>query len=204
MRKIARAGCPASLVEKGDEWTMEWERRVAAEPGCEFRWPQYQKERLNKLLETPLGEMTQEHCAFCDGPFVESHRTIEHFKPKKRFPGDAYKWDNLFPACSRCQNSKMDNWDELLLKPDDTEYKFHDYFFCDVSSGKIEPNPAASSEERARAKATVKIYDLNAPERKSARRHELKGFLARKINGEDIILDEFNYRFFIEACALDG
>ncbi len=200
MRKVERAACPAPLVEKGDEWTAAWCRSMESDTGAQFRWPQYRNKPLNKVLEEPLGEMTQEHCAFCDGPFVESRRTVEHFRPKKKFANQAFEWGNLFPACDACQAAKLEKWNEFLLKPDDASYVFDEYFFCDADSGALIPNPAANDDNKARAKITIEIYGLNSPGRRTARLEQWKSFRARRALKEDVVLDDFNYRFFLDAC----
>ena len=73
--------------------------------------------------------MTQRHCAFCDGPLgIESRETVEHFRPKSKFPELAFAWENLFPCCDVCQSHKGERFDLHLLKPDDDDYHFERYF----------------------------------------------------------------------------
>jgi len=201
MRRIVRTECPDVLEKKGAEWTAHWVTRVAEDRSCDFHWPQFESQKLNHILEEPLGAMTQNHCAFCDGSFTESLRTIEHFKPKKSFPAEAFAWENLFPACDRCQGTKLESFDERLLKPDAEGYAFEDYFICDADSGQVLPNPAASEDDKARAETTILMYGLARKERCEARRKEWRGFVARRKCGEDVALDDFNYRFFLEACG---
>lgn len=85
------------------------------------------KERLNNHLLPLLKAQTGGCCSFCDKRPVEQE-SIEHNKPKSRFPADAYAWTNLFYCCAKCQGRKREKWHALLLKPDETGYRFEDYF----------------------------------------------------------------------------
>ena len=40
--------------------------------------------------------------------------TIDHFLPKKSHEGLVVEWENLFPACLRCNRKKNDNEDRLV------------------------------------------------------------------------------------------
>lgn len=139
--------------------------------------------------------MTQMHCAFCDGRIgTVSKKTVEHFRPKSRFPELAYDWENLFPCCDQCQSQKLEKFDEALLKPDAEEYRFEDYFIRNYKSGTLEPLPNASQAARQRAEITLVLYGLNLPERNRERIREWEHFL----RDPHPHLDDYNYRFFLE------
>jgi uncharacterized protein (TIGR02646 family) len=140
--------------------------------------------------------MTQSHCAFCDSDnFATSLKTIEHFRPKDTFPHLAYTWTNLFLCCNACQNAKGEKFEETLLKPDETEYQFSTYFQCNFKTGELEPNAIATDAQKVQASDTIRLYDLNREDLCIFRLKEAKRWKRR---GEDEILDDFGYRYFIE------
>ncbi|HWI64965.1 MAG TPA: HNH endonuclease [Symbiobacteriaceae bacterium] len=51
-----------------------------------------------------LEEQHQNRCVYCDTP--GSATTIEHYYPKKQFPGLMFEWLNLTLACDACQRYK--------------------------------------------------------------------------------------------------
>jgi len=186
LRKLYRPEAPEILRENAARWTENYlERR-------HFYWP---KESYPSIREK-LGEMTQTHCAFCDGPLgVESRETVEHFRPKSQFPELAYTWDNLFPCCDVCQSSKREAFHELLLKPDAREYRFSRYFMVDYRTGAIEASAIADETGQQSARITVGLYGLNSPARKRARLRELEYYRSK----DNPVLDDYSYRFFLES-----
>ena len=195
MRALTRPDTPAPLAQHGDAWADRWLANHAASK--KFRWPQHEGRPLNQLLLPALLAMTQAHCAFCDGVLgPESPETIDHFRPKARFPEHAFRWPNLFSAYATCQQAKGERWDEKLLKPDAPEHSFSDFFLCDADSGEVHPNPAVSATDRARAQVTIEILELNDHHRPQARRTAWGSFRRRGLEAE---LDDYSYRFFFEA-----
>ena len=105
MRKFTRLAEPDFLTDKWEQWGLDWERRKSENPGAAFNWRQHENEAVNQKLLPRLKEQTQDHCSFCDHFPVSppSIETIEHFRPKARFPRDAYRWTNLYFCCTHCQ-----------------------------------------------------------------------------------------------------
>lgn len=124
-----------------------------------------------------LKNMTGARCAWCDIPVVHAG-SIDHFRPKSRFPELGYVWDNLFPACAGCQK-RQDRWDDRLLRPDDLTYSFERYFKYDASTGRIEPSPTAGPVDSERAEVTIALFRLNDPglvaSRRDATRNQSSG-----------------------------
>ncbi len=150
-------------------------------------------------MEQHLAALTRDHCSFCDaypmGRRLKS--TIEHFKPKQKFPLEAYKWENLFLACGLCQE-KGDSFHERLLKPDEETYSFDRFFDIDWFTGELIPNPYASDEEQEQAEITIKLFRLNDNGKPDDRLEELNKFKKSK----DVDIDSWSYRFFIERGLL--
>lgn len=196
MEKIERPGSPDWLKEKWQGWGDKWAVRYAANKKADFLWYQYKKKGYDDLLRE-LSAMTKHHCSFCDAYPLGSRLepTIEHFKPKTKYPTEAYKWENLFLCCRLCQR-KGGAFDERLLKPDKDDYSFDKYFDIDWVTGELIPNRNACEDDRERARITINHYRLNDNGKPEDRLEELTHFDELKELGDPDI-DKFSYRFYI-------
>jgi uncharacterized protein (TIGR02646 family) len=151
-----------------------------------------------------LFEASGDRCAFCDGlTKITSKATVEHFRPKSKFPALKAQWSNLFPCCDQCQSAKLEKFDEALLKPDELDYRFGKYFVCNFRTGEIEIDPGSEPDEQRRAVATTQIYGLNTTARCNARRTEHRKWLAvvSQIGATAVErpdLDDWQFRFFLQ------
>lgn len=193
MMKIDRPDAPDWLESHWERWGQEYLDKLNANSKYQFRWKQYEGVKVNRRLMPILKEMTQEHCAFCDafpmGAMLEE--TIEHFRPKSVFPLLAYQWENLFISCRNCQR-KSDNFDELLLKPDELAYSFERYFLFNFKTFEIEPNPK-DSDDKARAEKTIELYRLNEFGRPAARRRAF--LMYDNMKEASRIVEDFPFRY---------
>jgi uncharacterized protein (TIGR02646 family) len=67
-----------------------------------------------------IAGMSDGFCAYCQSSVSSNHAgkrgkdkppgQIEHFKPKSRFPAQAYDLKNYFLACAACNGTKLDKW----------------------------------------------------------------------------------------------
>lgn len=114
------------------------------------------------LLKDALLLCHKDHCAYCDCYPLKDDKgfEIDHFKPKVKFPLEAFTYTNLFPSCKEC-NKKMNKYDVLLVKPDVIDYKFENFFRYDSFTGEILVNTSKSVENQKRASETIKIFRLN-------------------------------------------
>lgn len=209
MRPATRPPIPAILAEYGAAWSREFADKRAADPAYRFRWKQHDGQPVNRVLLPPLREMTQAHCAYCDGfPLDDTgYETIDHFLPKTAYPEHAYSWDNLYLACNCCQKEKEANFDghvkiapdatSELLRPDSPGYTFARYFLFDHKTGNIEPNPQASPEEQAKARLTIASLGLNSDGRPRSRVRHVEWFGKLAETGDEV-LDDWPYRFVLE------
>src|SRR5215204_5322998 len=125
MIKIERTQSPNCLKENYKKWGKELKANWKANPKYSFQW----HGSYDEIAEV-LFTITDNHCSFCDiQPLKQSGATIEHFKPKRKFPLLAYTWINLFYCCVNCQK-KRDEFDKNCkpLKPDQINYSFEYYF----------------------------------------------------------------------------
>jgi uncharacterized protein (TIGR02646 family) len=193
MKKFTREAEPQVLTENWEEWGKKWESAHAE--GKEFRWPQVNKEPVNRTIVSQLKQLTQDHCSFCEAFPVAppSIDTIEHFRPKSKFPRIAYKWDNLYFCCMYCQQ-KFCDFSEDALQPDSSDYTFERYFIWDHISGELVVNPNASEADQRRATTTINLYRLNI-DHPRLRRLALR----RRVQLLTEPLDELPYRSYLES-----
>ena len=191
MHKMERPAPPDCLSASWLGWTEDFVAARKLDSKHPFSW---RSQTCYQEIRRQLSIMTQAHCAFCDGPIgVESRKTVDHFRPKSTFPEFVYEWNNLFPCCDMCQSNKLEEFDPALLKPDEREYAFDKYFVANFKTGEVEPSPHSDENARQQANVTIRIYGLNLPARKKARKREWESYL----RDSAATLDDYNYRFFL-------
>lgn len=109
MIKLERGECPAELTDelvaelteiyKGDKEKEVWNSPMIKQP-----------------LKDALIKMSFGKCAYCECKLnIESKDvTIDHFKPKVSNENIVVNWDNLLPACLRCNRQKNRKVDEII------------------------------------------------------------------------------------------
>lgn len=162
---------PSWLTEKWQKWG-----KLATnlkDNGKKVRWYNYKSKPVNQHLTPLLREITNNHCSFCDGfPMQQMVEQIEHFKPKSKFPELSHQWENLFLICAKCNETKGEEFNELLLKPDENDFSFGKYFKMNFD-GLLEPEINLTEIEKKRVEITIKLYGLNKYGRPDARIDEL-------------------------------
>lgn len=197
MKNFVRLAEPDLLIANWQQIGINYAERRRIDPGYSFQWPQIGGKKVNREILPILSAQTSHHCSYCDKyPLFRGDDSIDHFKPKadERFYGDVAKWENLYLACKHCQDSKKTQYNESLLRPDDINYHFNKYFTYNYNEHKIEPNPAASDEEKARAEETIRVFDLNHASMKICRRQAQE----RYVGAANPDLNDYNYRFIFE------
>lgn len=197
MRKFERAECPQALTERGSKWTAR-----LVERGHWTEWPQYNRQTLNLvLLENGLRSQTQEHCSYCDMTPISppGRETIDHFHPKSGDQGRldlGFEWTNLFYCCDHCQQMKLEQFEDALLKPDDADYAFDIYFQWDFATGELRPNEVAPPEIQHRAIRTIAIFKL-CEKHPALRLKVLRDY--RAVGTPNV--DDYSYRDFLERAG---
>jgi uncharacterized protein (TIGR02646 family) len=201
MRKFTRTPAPDFLIKKWKEWGATYKRNKEQNAGHQFQWPTVGRKKINILLETNLKILTQGHCSYCDDfPIKSKADSIDHFRPKS-LPAHfelVCQWENLYYSCHNCQSTKMEQYDEHLLCPDDEAYSFNKYFLYSYRTHEIEFNPSLSEDNVKRAETTRRIFGFNDPGHIAARRISLERYEMKVRLYEDIVIDDFPYRFTIE------
>jgi len=200
MRKFIRSDSPEFLRSKWKIWGRNYKNNRKKNSSFSFQWPTHEGEKINTLLEPLLARLTDDHCSFCDNfPIRSREDSIDHFKPKSR---PAYyelvcQWENLYYCCQNCQQSKREQHNEFLLRPDTESFSFDLYFIYSYSSHEIKPNPTLSGNEKRKAKTTIDVFGLNDRGHIAARRISLERYEGKKKLNEDIEINDFPYRFTI-------
>lgn len=99
--------------------------------------PAGEKEKLvchyrHSEIKAALIESSYGKCAFCECvPSEGGNVEVEHFKPKSKYPSSTFEWNNLLPACRRCNGNKDDHdtESEPIINPytqDPSEFFFYD------------------------------------------------------------------------------
>jgi uncharacterized protein (TIGR02646 family) len=197
MRKFTRAEEPEILRKNWQRYGERYALNRAANPSHLFRWPLVNGERLNQIILHILKLQTQHHCSYCDGfPLGPADETIDHFKPKsdERFYQEVCKWENLYVACADCQKVKANQYSDLLLKPDETDYHFNKYFVYDYQKHEINLRPGIDNISLERAKITLSIFRLNEPAFCKSRQISLERYKANAFRDPD----DYGFRFMFD------
>ena len=187
MIPFKRGHNPLSSTEEitlGEWWKAKYNERKRS---SDWSW----KGKYD-VLKDALLNCNNDHCAYCDCHPLKDDRgfEIDHFKPKTLFPLEAFTYANLFPSCKEC-NKKINRHNILLLvKPDEFDYEFEDYFRYDSFTGEIKVNTSKSEENQKRAFETIKVFKLNIGNKPINRINAI-----RKEIKSDTLLDERPYRY---------
>lgn len=102
----------------------------------------------------------QQTCAYLAVHFERATGgvTTDHFVAKSKLPGRAYDWDNLRLA-SAIVNSRKRDFDDVL----DPFALQHNWFWLELVSGHIYPNPEIDPVDQARVAETITRIELDDP-----------------------------------------
>ncbi|WP_437911130.1 hypothetical protein WME95_33095 [Sorangium sp. So ce327] len=120
--------------------------------------------RIDARVRQAIAGMSHGFCAYCQSPVSSTHPgkggedrppgQIEHFRPKARFPAQAYAWDNYFLGCMGCNGAKHDKWPAGgYIRPDEGKPSRR---FVFAENGEIK---AREGDEQARF--TVEDFGLD-------------------------------------------
>ena len=178
------------LKKKWNEWGRSYQQQRLKKPNCRWDKRQHKKKIITLHLRPLLLGMTNDHCSFCDLMPVVPY-TIEHFRPRSKYPKLTYQWRNLFICCGFCQQANTKNFKKEILKPDKVDYEYERYFFYNPVTGKLEPNPKACLQDQNKALITIAYYKLNEFGRPEHRKREIKKFTLEN----DLTIDDFSFRY---------
>lgn len=126
-----------------------------------------------------LGEMFYDGtCAYCLGYAGALSGEIDHYWPRKHFPGEFLNPDNLLISCSNCNRCKSDFFDERNPKMifNCRKEDLSKLVIIDEATGELSPRKPIQKKDKERVLFNVKKFKLNFPPKKRARK-ELVDFL---------------------------
>lgn len=94
---------------------------------------------------------------------------------------------------------QKEQYDPNLLRPDEKDYLFSDYFTYDFTDHEIKVNPLATKAQRGKANCTLKLLGLNDPKHVRTRRAFYTEYVMEVEKGNSPDLSDFPYRFIFEV-----
>ena len=117
MIKLERGERPKELTDE----VCEELKKLYAEDNDKDVW---NSPKIKEPLKKAILEMSHDKCSYCECKLgIESKDvTIDHFYPKSENPDKVVEWENLFPACLRCNRTKSKR-EERIINPCNDEPK---------------------------------------------------------------------------------
>ena len=147
------------------------------------------KEEKNKLtsfyrhqdIKDSLFPSSFYKCAFCEGkPSENGNIEVEHYLPKSIYPEHIFAWENLLPACRKCNDAKLthDTQLEPIVNPydEDPEELFK---YLDIRITPVDETP--------KTRRTITVCGLNSVRLMSPRASILVDLNSFSDNLEDAI-----------------
>lgn len=126
-------------------------------------WEEFTAKPLRKRIWSTLEYQCVCRCVYCEQSAME---TIDHFAPKKQFPGTAFAWENFNGACWVCNGSKgqplvFQNGRPKLINPMDEDPAR--FFHVDPRNGWMTPalHLQETDDDYIRADYTIIKLKLN-------------------------------------------
>ena len=152
-----------------------------------------------------LNEMQSNRCAYCECAIRTGrdnhHAHIEHFRQRSCHPQGTFDWYNLFGSCNRadsCGKHKdkqtYNHYDLIKVDQENPEH-----YFRFEPDGQVVPADNLEPHEIQRAKATIRVFNLNGSLRQ-IRKTYVKGYqqTAEELLGFAEIFDEEDWRPLLE------
>jgi len=136
--------------------------------------PEIEKDKLvrnyrHKDIKEVLFNCSHEKCSYCEIIPSSSYMEVDHFEPKSLYPELVLDWDNLLPACRKCNNYKLNHDTRTFQIIDPTKINpepYFDYSFLSI-------NPSNTSPDWDLSKRTIDVCNLNRYELSKERRELL-------------------------------
>lgn len=173
MIKISRVAAPKELTDK----KVQELTNAYISDNSKSVWQQ-------AYIKEGLSSMSHNKCAYCECLLGEESKymEVEHFLPKKDYPQLVVVWDNLLPACKRCNlpsaKGTHDPNTEPIINPTITNPKEHLYMLNYRIKGKTKLG-----------KTTVDVLYLNDTEKLTVKRFKIGDKIIKEIEKlyEDIL-----------------
>lgn len=160
MRRVKRGPQPTSLKRHGNNWTRALQTEIVrCAPTQERVDDKFFNEYKRPDIREALRGMYRNLCCYCEGQInLVSYDHIEHRKPKRRFPDEAYSWSNLHLACEKCNKKKGAKWKESAPILDASIDPIEEHLTYEEGDTGLRRWPANKSK---RGDTTIRHTDLN-------------------------------------------
>lgn len=111
----------------------------------------------HKDIKEVLFNCSHEKCSYCENIPSSSYMEVDHFEPKSLYPELVLDWDNLLPACRKCNNYKLNHDTRALPIIDPTKINPEPYF----DYGFFSIKPSNTSPDWDLSKRTIDVCNLN-------------------------------------------
>ena len=166
MRWVDRGPEPDGVADYALRFTQGWvehfQNLVRGQPPCDRYWGEFRP---------LLGNRTNNICWYCERQCDTSAEhggrspTVDHFRPRSRFPQLVYEWSNWVFSCHACNvENKKDRWPDIgYVDPcaDNATERPERYFDYDTDTGQIAPKSGLSGNARRKASYTIRDLGLN-------------------------------------------
>lgn len=162
MIKVFRDSTPQILQVHQQEWTKILVDLVNQYGGYD-KIPETIKNQVVKQyrhddIKEAVKNLFHGKCVFCEA-FIEtvSYAHIEHFHPKSIYHEETFEWNNLFPACPKCNIYKgnHDTKKYPIVNPEKDEPE-HYFIYPDVRI-----QPASDSPDITKSQQTIDVCGLH-------------------------------------------
>ena len=134
-------------------------------------------------------------CAY-SSIWIPTGYTVDHFRPKGRYPNLAYEWSNYRLALDLVNNNKSDS--EAVLDPFVVQ---NGWFNLDKASLWVQPEPTLPAVIRTRVQSSIDVLKLNHYRLVNIRFQILRGFIDGKQRLDSI---EEKYPFIAAEIKRQG
>jgi uncharacterized protein (TIGR02646 family) len=152
MRRLIRGPLPPRVKN----YLTRKRLQVSQGTPAQLAWKRARRTKSMRVVEEELRRMAggRQRCMFCEDSYGAD---IEHFWPMARYPKRAFRWTNLFLACTACNRQKGVQFDfdanrqPLLIDP--TREDPWLYLFYEPRTGlltaRFDPQTGAPSDKGA-------------------------------------------------------
>lgn len=165
-------------IDPPSELTPELVKKLTEEFKIDSKKPVWRQD----YIQAKLLEMSHRKCCYCECEInvAGSDLHIEHFYPKHLYKEDVVNWENLLPACKRCntKKGKVDPKDHPIIHPIKNDPKDH-----------LKVNQFYLYSKDELGEFTIDKLDLNDADRLAVDRYKLGFEIIKKL---DMLFKEVN------------
>jgi hypothetical protein len=136
------------------------------------------------FIKRGLLDFSRNKCCYCEVNIKEESKylEVEHFHHKNIYKDEVMEWDNLLPACKRCNGQKGDHdtKKEPIIDPTIVDPKKHLKYWRYRIKG-----------SDGLGKITVSVLNLNDPDRLVTKRYEIGNAIQVKLEELNDLVDDY-------------